>query len=477
MPVSAKQLSILDFSSDFERFFNENQTNLLSLLDRYIDISQFIPSTFYRSYYSRFGRNRKYSIESMMSFFILKNILSISSIDTMISILSISSELRSYCNFHSIPHKSQFSRFKTEFLDEIHDLFHNLVDHTQEISKEVNPFLSSILLTDTTGFEHYVKENNPKFYQRSVSRAKAQYKALKKKDSDHSFNVEKYAQSQMPKSASANRDSKLCYLNGHFGYFQKTIVSTNGFGLIRDINFYDSDNNLSVDLMPKELKDIYDAKSLIPALETFFCHHPDFRYNYFIGDSGFDADDNYAYLHKKNIMPIIAINPRGSNPSCIEKFNENSVPLCPKDDSLEMVYDGITRGKNRSDRIKYICPKVKKTSCKGKTSYVLKCEDPCSKSKCGKIKQLTVHHNYRYNASFPRNSIKWIRLFKLRTRIERTISQIKNFIQIKSLKIQNTKSLKSEIILACISQLVSFILLYNVNDDFKNPLAIKALAA
>lgn len=176
-------------------------------------------------------------------------------------------------------------------------------------------------------------------------------------------------------------------------------------------------------------------------------------------------------------MPIIAINPKNSVDKSPSKLNEVRVPLCPKDDSLAMVYDGITRQKNRADRIKYICPKAKKTRLNGKTTYLLNCESPCTKSKCGKIKQLTIHHNYRYNSSFPRDSLKWIKLFKLRTRIERTISQIKNFVQIRSLKIQNTKSLKSEIVLACISQLIAFILLYHVKDDFKNPLAIKALAA
>ena len=266
MPVSTKQLTICDFSSDFEKFFNQNQTNLLTLLDKFIDISSYIPHSFYKSYYRQFGRDRKYSLESMISFFILKNILCISSIDTMINILSLSSELRSYCGFFKIPHKSQFSRFKSEFLDDINNLFHNLVDYTEDISKVVNPFLSSILITDTTGFEHYVKENNPKFYQGFLSKAKAYKKVLSKTNDAINFNIDKHAQSHMPKSASSNKDSKLCFLNGHFGYFQKTIISTNGFGLIRDINFYEADNSLSIDLTPNEIKDIYDAKSLIPTL-------------------------------------------------------------------------------------------------------------------------------------------------------------------------------------------------------------------
>ncbi|EOC99704.1 hypothetical protein L21TH_2267 [Caldisalinibacter kiritimatiensis] len=48
------------------------------------------------------------------------------------------------------------------------------------MAKEVNPFLSSILITDTTGFEPYVKENNPKFYQSQLRKAKSYAKKIKK---------------------------------------------------------------------------------------------------------------------------------------------------------------------------------------------------------------------------------------------------------------------------------------------------------
>jgi len=71
-----------------------------------------------------------------------------------------------------VPHKSQFSRFKSEYLDDFNDLFHNLVDKTEDISKKINPFLSSILVSDTTEFEAYVAENDTKFYQSILHRSK-----------------------------------------------------------------------------------------------------------------------------------------------------------------------------------------------------------------------------------------------------------------------------------------------------------------
>ena len=476
MPILAKQLNFSDISSDFDKFYNQNQNNLLSLLSEFIDITDFIPFSFYQKYYSHFGRKRDFSIEAMLNAFIIKNILSISSIDLLITFLSISSELRKFCGFLRVPHKSQFSRFKLNFLDDLNDLLNALVNYTEDISEEINPFLSSILITDTTGFEAYVTENNPKFYQSELRKSKNYSKFFKKNNPDSVFDIEKYAQGQMPKNAFSNPDAKLTYLNGHFGYFIKCIISTNALGLVRDVNFFNSDNVIDKDLRPEDIKDSFDAKSLIPALETHFQLHPSFSYKYFLGDAGFDADDNYAYLHKRNIMPIVSLNPRNTQDLPEPGFNEIGIPLCPYDPSLPMVYDGICKEKGRADRIKYLCPKSKKVRIKGKLQYVLSCENPCTSSKCGRIKNLTIHHNYRFNTSMPRDSIKWQKLYRIRTICERAISQIKSFIQIKTSKVRNTVSLKSDILLACISQLIAFILIFETGNS-KNPLAIKTLIA
>lgn len=476
MPASTKQLSFCDISTDFDKFYNQNQNDLLSLLNKFIDINEFIPFSFYQSYYSNLGRKRDFSLESMLNAFIIKNILSIPSVDLLITFLSISSELRKSCGFLRIPDKSQFSRFKSNFLSELNDLFYNLVEYTQDISKEINPFLSSILITDTTGFKAYVAENNLKFYQSILKRSKAQAKFYSKDNSNTTFDIEKYAQGKMPKYASSNPDAKLTYLNGHFGYFLKSIISTNALGLVRDVNFYDSDNTLTNDLRPEEIKDSFDAKSLIPALETHFQLHPNFSYKYFLGDAGFDADDNYAYLHKRKIMPIISLNPRNSKDLPEPGFNEDGIPLCPYNPSLPMIYDGIIREESRADRIKYLCPKSKRVNIKGKLQYVLSCENPCTPSKCGRIKNLTIHHNYRFNTSMPRDSVKWQKLYRLRTICEESIAQIKSFIQIKTSKVRNTVSLKSDILLACISQLIAFILIFRTKNSDK-PLAIKTLIA
>lgn len=51
----------------------------------------------------------------------------------------------------------------------------------------------------------------------------------------------------MPKFISSNLDAKITYLNSYFGYFLKYIFSTNALNVVRNINLYDSDNNLNQD--------------------------------------------------------------------------------------------------------------------------------------------------------------------------------------------------------------------------------------
>ncbi len=175
-------------------------------------------------------------------------------------------------------------------------------------------------------------------------------------------------------------------------------------------------------------------------------------------------------------MPIISLNPRNSQDLPEPGFNELGIPRCPYDPSLPMVYDGICRGKGRADRIKYLCPKSKRDIINGKAKYVLSCENTCTSSKCGRIKNITVHNNYRFNTEVPRDSIKWQKLYRLRSICEKSIAQIKNFIQIKVSKVKNTVSLKSDILLAYISQLIAFVLIFKTKNSDK-PLAIKALIA
>ena len=474
MLISASnQVSLFDLDSELHELTANKSDQLFSLFNQFANMNDIIPASFYNSYYSDVGKNRDFPLEGMLKALVFYNLLGLPTISTLIFIISISSDFRKFLNFPRAPHPSQFSRFKSLFYDEILEMFHHLVDFTSDFAIDADETLANILITDTTGFELYVKENNPKFYQAMLKTVKSYAKSHKY---EKSFDVEKYAQSKMPKHSASNPEAKLTYLNGHFGYYQKVILATNGFGLIRDINFYNSDNTLELDLTPQEIKDEYDAKSLIPSLETFFELHPESTFNYFLGDSGFDAVDNYAYLYKRGITPIINLNSRNNSTLPQPLFNEDGVPTCPNNPDLPMTYVGIIKSKDRADRVQYICPKRSVMMSERLKSVFLDCDNPCTNSPYGRIKNITVHHNFRFNAAMPRSSNQWINLYKIRTVCERTIAQLKSFMQINISKINKTITLKSNILLAGITQLIAFIILHKSKHS-TGRLAIKAMVA
>jgi ssDNA-binding Zn-finger/Zn-ribbon topoisomerase 1 len=293
------------------------------------------------------------------------------------------------------------------------------------------------------------------------------------------FNAHSYACSQMPKQSLSNKDIKLSYINGHYCYSRKVALVTNGLGIIRHIDFYNSDNSINIADAKSgaEHKDNYDAKSLIPVLSNFFNYHSDFKYKYFLGDAGFDAIQNYKFLYKdNNIIPIIPLNPRATKNIGKPRISDNGIPTCPKDDSLHMKFDGSSKEKGRPLRLKWLCPKSKKTTVKGKITYILSCENPCTTSPCGRMHHTTVNDNYRLNTIIPRGSDKWIHLYKIRTIIERTNFMVKFPMCLGYTKLRNTASLKVEVILAAITQQIVILITDKLNKR-SHLLSIKSLIA
>lgn len=281
----------------------------------------------------------------------------------------------------------------------------------------------------------------------------------------------------MPKISAANPNIKLSYINGHYCYAIRTSIVTNGLSIIRDLDFLNKtpDDDISKSATASEAKDKYDSKSLIPTLENFFTNHKKFKYKYFLGDAGFDAVDNYTYLYNdKDIIPIIPLRrvPHLPKPG----FTEDGIPTCPKDDKLTMKFDGVTREKHRSNRIKWLCPKSKKVRINGKTQYILSCGHPCTASPCGRVCQIPINNDIRMNTAVPRNSAKWIALYKIRTIIERTNFMVKYPQALQYTKLNNDISLKSELILSAITQQI-VVLISNSVKYSKHILSIKKLVA
>ena len=473
MQANLKQLSFADIYTNVDEYFQQDKPKLIKLFDQYIDLSQLIPQTFFNHYYASTGHPRDYKLTSMITALIIKMILSIPDTSLLINILNLSSELKILCGFSKVPNASQFSRLKIDFSTDFIEFFNSIVEITEPICKRLNPELASILVADTTGIEGYVKENNPKTFDSVMRNTKKFSKNIP------NFNSHSYACSQMPKVSFANNDIKLSYINGHYCYSNKVALVTNGLGIIRHIDFYNSDNSIDIAdaNSAAEHKDDYDAKSLVPVLDNFFSYHPDFKYKYFLGDAGFDAIDNYKYLYKEHDMiPIIPLNRRNSKNIGKPTINENGVPTCPKNNSLPMKFDGASKENGRALRLKWLCPKSKKETIKGKTTYTLSCKEPCTPSACGRMHHVNVDDNYRLNTVIPRDSNRWNKLYKLRTIIERTNFMVKFPMGLGYTKLRNTISLKVEVILAAITQQIVILIADKLNKK-SHLLSIKSLIA
>lgn len=469
MKSNLNQLSFTDIYSNINEYFQQDKPKLIQLFEQHVELQNLIPQSFFNHYHADTGHPRVYKLTSIISALILKSMLSIADTSLFINVLNLSSELRDICGFTTVPNASQFSRFKINFEKDLKDFFDHLVELTEPICEKVNSDLNNILIVDTTGIEAYVNENNPKKFDTLLRQSKKLGKG------NDNFNAHAFTCSKMPKTTYANPDIKLGYMNGHYCYALKTAIVTNGLGIIRDIDFFENKTiDLSSTATASEAKDQYDSKSLIPTLKKFFITH-DFKYKYFLGDAGFDAVDNYKYLYKdKNIIPIIPLRRVPSSP--LPGFTEDGIPTCPNDNKLLMKFDGITREKGRSDRIKWLCPKSKKVSINGKTRYILSCENPCTDSHCGKIYQVPIDNNLRMHTAVPRNSSEWIKLYKIRTIIERTNFMIKYPMALQYTKLNNTSSLKSELILSAITQQITVLIANSINQT-KNLLSIKKLIA
>ncbi len=218
LSLSHHQFSLIDVNHDIDQLTHRTPNNFYTLFDQTLDITQFISDTFYQDYYKSTGRPRTFPLEGMIKLFIVQHILGISHLNTLCFVINTSFELRAFLRFPRAPNPSQLSRFKRRFYDHIVCLFHQLVDDTDTLARALNQQLANILITDTTGFEFYVKENNPKFFQAKLKSAKALAKTdFAKNNFDH-FKPDAYAASKMPKYARFNAPTTQRPIRCQFPY-------------------------------------------------------------------------------------------------------------------------------------------------------------------------------------------------------------------------------------------------------------------
>lgn len=303
-----------------------------------------------------------------------------------------------------------------------------MVDYTEPICQLIDSSLSQMLTFDTSGIELYVTENNPKTLNALIKKLKVFYKD--KPDID----PYKIAYGLMPSQAASCPDAKQMYINRHFCYADKFAILTNGLGIVRHISFIDDSD--------------------------YFSLHPDFHPDTFLGDSAFDSVELYGKLfHDFHFSrALIPYNPR--NESSLKKvgYNAYGYPTCPNDPSLSVKYQGITKENGRSDRIKWICPKIHYHK-----GWICDCDNPCSSAKRDRTTYTYENMDLRMFPGIQRDSDEWNRIYKIRTIVERSINHFKTNMCIAGRKTRNHTTTKADVFLAGIASQLTVIVAYAMN--------------
>jgi hypothetical protein len=170
----------------------------LQMLDEHIDFDQLITYEFSVAFYCGHGRPRDYSLEGFIRLLILQKVLGVPTDTLMLHFLSLSRELREFCDFVKIPDAPMITRFRQNSVGYLEAMFDKLVEITEPICRDINEIKAGYLIYDTTGIEAYVAENNPKFLNAILG----QCKKISKINSNISPHALAY--SKMPESAEAN---------------------------------------------------------------------------------------------------------------------------------------------------------------------------------------------------------------------------------------------------------------------------------
>ncbi len=476
--IPYNQLSLADTFSDCQEIYESDKPHFLTLLQKHIDLDEIVPASFRKHFYASTGRSRKYPLNAFLWALIIQRIFSIPTDSLLLVFLHYSRHLREFCGFDKVPDASKITRFKQDFLDDLQLVFDKLVDLTQPICHAIHPAKADMTVFDSSGIEVWVTENNPKYANRIIKQLKAYAKAHNFYDN---YDPYKAAYASMPSHAASNSEIKQLYIDGHFCYAYKIGIVTNGLGIIRHLAFYNKDffkKHPEVVIektsgSPDEDKSVHDARLLIPTLQDYFRAHPLINPKIFLGDAAFDSVMLYKLLLSGDTFgtapsgngihfskAFIPLNPRSKREGEDFTLNGDGIPCCPHNPSLPMKPEGTSKLRSGVIRYKFSCPKVKwvKHPETGKYQRQCLCEDPCSDSPCGRMVYLYPEKNLRTYPGTLRGTPEWDSTYKIRTSVERSINHVKDSFGLAGRKTQNEKTLRTDLILSGITQLITVLL-------------------
>jgi len=469
-----EQLSIIEKIARVNAIRANNPRKFFELLKNNFELSLFIPPCLHSKYYSSNTNDRDYSLESILSALLLADCFSLTKTSTLVLLLTFSPELREFCGFENgdVPDESVFSKFKIRFDKELLELFNNMSSQViglfaeyDETLPENSPQkgLCEKVIYDTTGAKPKVKENNPKFTATEIKKQKAYQKVCPNKG----FNPYAAAYANLPKFANANHDIRLDYANGHFGYFYKYGMVSNGFGVPLHIHFLDEQFYKSLPgpfSTPEAAKYAYDNASLQPVLSSFLHRVGRNTFDTFLADSEFDSYANYDFLRANGFEKIlIPINERCSKQSGGVTFplDAEFTPTCPKTKQA-FIPDGIVKGKKRSMRLKFVCPKSRKV----KGRWTCDCPYKCRETNSTVTTYVYPNGDLRLFPGVQRGSEEWVSSYKIRTAIERSFSSLKSNPSVAAPNTYNLASIRSSVLLAASTKLITVMLAFAIGKPY-----------
>jgi hypothetical protein len=155
-------------------------------------------------------------------------------------------------------------------------------------------------------------------------------------------------------------------------------------------------------------------------------------------------------------IPLNARNSAGSHGD----FDDNGTPVCPID-KTPFIFMDICRGKNRSERYKYVCHKSERV--KGSSRRVCTCETPCTDSTYGRCVYTYPDKDLRFYPGIPRGTEHWDNLYKHRVLVERTIGILKDPLGVAYRKSYSQDTAKADLLFAGITQLIGVVLAQAIN--------------
>ncbi len=93
-----------------------------------------------------------------------------------------------------------------------------------------------------------------------------------------------------------------------------------------------------------------------------------------------------------------------------------------------------------------------------KSRRVTLCENPCTKSSCGRMFYIYPEKNLRAYPGTTRGSQEWNYIYKIRSVVEKSIDQFKHSYCIACRRTHNEKTLRADLLLTGITQLITVVI-------------------